>query len=294
LEVLIGARANVNIASKTGMTALIAACSAGSFRATKLLLDAKADPNLRTKKHGRVALHVIGGSRQVTMVQLLVENSARINMKDNDGNTPVRAAVDRSQDKVVRHLLENKANPSLPNKVNQTPLMAAAWGGQLASTRALLFFKADIGHTDKGGKKAATLASEHGRHSLAKLILEWPQHRRRILGRYLVCLLDNLSRSTEVSLLIMEYLNGDLEETGVSFAPGSPLEQLKLQYLDAEEERDRKGAGKRSSRVKGNNLIGDSQKVSKGSKKTIIGDYCDSEDENIYESSVESLTAAWD
>jgi ankyrin repeat protein len=110
MELLIKSGALLELPNEDGVTPLIAASgfrqsaidTRGRFRdeeqaleATRVLLDAGADPNL-PENNGQTA--VFGAAMQgwSGVVQLLADRGADLQHKDNNGNTPVDAAMGRA------------------------------------------------------------------------------------------------------------------------------------------------------------------------------------------------------
>mmetsp|Transcript_17464 Transcript_17464/g.35251 ORF Transcript_17464/g.35251 Transcript_17464/m.35251 type:complete len:253 (-) Transcript_17464:110-868(-) len=213
-------------------------------------LHSRAKPNATTKLRGRTALHVVSGGRQVSLVRALVNAKAKINKRDTEGNTPLYVAVERGHSaEVVREMLELKASPNIPSKCSQTALMAATWKGKLSVIRALLFFKADTTIKDKHGQTAETQARSNGHRKASDLIKNFPSKIQAMMLRY--CM-DALSLSCfkgceEVALVVLMYVAGDLHETRHTYVPRSPLERIKLEYLNAEEEAVLNHAGTRTA-----------------------------------------------
>lgn len=54
-------------------------------------------------------------------MKLLIENGAEINIKDNDGNTPLHYAAKRGFMGIIRLLVENGADINAKNNDGQTP-----------------------------------------------------------------------------------------------------------------------------------------------------------------------------
>ncbi len=68
---------------------------------------------------GESLLHVAVKKGNLSMVKLLLEKDADINIQDESGNTPLHyAAANRKKD-VLKHLLDNKADISIVNVKEQ-------------------------------------------------------------------------------------------------------------------------------------------------------------------------------
>ena len=109
MELLIKSGALVELPNEDGITPLIVAAgfrqsaidTRGRFRneeqalaATRVLLDAGADPNL-PENNGQTAVFGAATQGWNTVVQLLADRGADLQHKDNNGNTPLDAAMGR-------------------------------------------------------------------------------------------------------------------------------------------------------------------------------------------------------
>lgn len=110
MELLINHGALIELPNEDGVTPLIVAAgfrqsaidTRGRFRneeqalaATRILLDAGADPN-RTENTGQTAIFGAASQGWNSVVQLLAEKGADLQHKDNNGNTPLDAAMGRA------------------------------------------------------------------------------------------------------------------------------------------------------------------------------------------------------
>lgn len=72
---------------------------------TKLLLDAKADPNVKNNE-GKTAFHNACADGNLDMIKLLFESGCDPNTVDNEGITPIRAAAENGHVTLVSYLEE--------------------------------------------------------------------------------------------------------------------------------------------------------------------------------------------
>src|SRR5207244_1940763 len=80
----------------------------------------------------------------VEVARLLLDRGARVEARDNAGNTPLHEAVYEGREDVVRLLMARKADPDAANKVGATPLYLAAWTGRARLAALLLRHKANV------------------------------------------------------------------------------------------------------------------------------------------------------
>ena len=163
-QLLVQAGANVNVMTKTGVTALMLVAQEDSPRSLAMvqtLLAAHADINGGCVCRG--AFQPAPGSPSYMRT---------------DGHTALGLAVSTGSVEVVQALLDanaqHAANPSLAVNAKQpggnTPLTIAAAKGRSGVVRLLLAAKADVGAADNGGKTALMLALENDHPEVAELL----------------------------------------------------------------------------------------------------------------------------
>ena len=80
---------------------------------------------MQKTRERHTALHFATENGHVESVQLLIQNGAEINAKDNQQATPLHFAVRSGNYEVVNLLLKNGAKKELKNNANLTPLQYA-------------------------------------------------------------------------------------------------------------------------------------------------------------------------
>lgn len=81
----------IDVASEDGVTPLIGSCSEGHDAITKLLITAKADPNIKDKD-GTNALMAASARGHLAVVEELVKLGAQVNEQNSDGHTALMFA----------------------------------------------------------------------------------------------------------------------------------------------------------------------------------------------------------
>jgi len=140
-DLLIRAGANANAANDLRMTPLSRACTNGSAALVERLLKAGADPNAPIAT-GETPLMTCAGSGSADAVRLLIASGADVNAKEplQNQNALMWAAAERHPD-VIRTLIEDiehRADLQARTKKGFTALHFAAREGDLESTRILL------------------------------------------------------------------------------------------------------------------------------------------------------------
>ncbi len=137
-DLLIRARADANLANDFGMTPLSRACTNGSAALVQLLLEAGANPNTRIAT-GETPIMTCASSGDAVAVRLLIARGADVRAKEPSQNQDALmwAAAERHPN-VVRLLVEAGANPRAHTKKGFTALHFAAREGDLETVRQLL------------------------------------------------------------------------------------------------------------------------------------------------------------
>jgi ankyrin repeat protein len=146
---LVDARATVNSNSNVvGMgRPLYIAARLGMTSTVQLLLRHKADINA-TSGLGRTALSGASSDSRAATVKLLLEERARVNLVDDDGNAPLHRA---GSAEVAGLLLDKKATVDQVNRQGRTALSLAAEITNVAMVRLLLEWRASFLSADNEG-----------------------------------------------------------------------------------------------------------------------------------------------
>ena len=164
----------------------------------------KGNPQLGTEATllGDTALHHVASlstENVKDVVDLLLRHGARLDARNEDGQTPIDVGMDAGKTKLVRYFLEKhpvdhitipafegdldrieaslKADPSQANALNpagQRPLSLAAKGGHLTVVKALLEAGAQMEAPERKARRGTALAEAvSGNHyEVAELLLE--------------------------------------------------------------------------------------------------------------------------
>jgi ankyrin repeat protein len=156
-------------------TVLIQSASKGSTSMVGLLLDRGADPNADWGKH--VAVMDAARISDPNMVRTLIRHGADVNVRDDQGLTPVMLAAARGNDGTLKALIaaRGKVNPTTDE--GETALMFAAQEGHTNAANVLLSAGANVAARDVRGKSASDHAFGPGAPALRRILRNVVAHR---------------------------------------------------------------------------------------------------------------------
>ena len=122
------------------------------------LLDAGADPNL-VVRGGRAPIHAAAWFNGASVVDALIQSGADVNARDKNGNVPLHAAVYHNDQSVVELLIASQAEVNEPNGDGMTPLHLSSWSTNApAMVATLVSAGAEIDAKDLSGNTPLHLA----------------------------------------------------------------------------------------------------------------------------------------
>lgn len=105
------------------------------------------------------------------IAEILLENGANINLKNNDGNSALHYLV-RDKIENVELLLKYDADVNIVNNDNETPILTAVlYGGKQEVIELLIRYKADINIANNSGKTPLFYAIEKNNLDIAKILI---------------------------------------------------------------------------------------------------------------------------
>ncbi|HJQ23939.1 MAG TPA: protein kinase [Blastocatellia bacterium] len=151
-----------------GNNSLIEMVRKGRRQTVAQRLAAGANPN--DSRLSTTVLMYAAKDGHVGIVQDLLNAGAKLDAKDNDGDTALMyAAIDGRID-VMRALLNAGANVNAANNHADTSLMAAALRGRTEAVRLLLAAGADVNAKNQNGQTALSLAEAEGHTEVVRLL----------------------------------------------------------------------------------------------------------------------------
>uniref|UniRef100_A0A0G4HP08 Uncharacterized protein n=1 Tax=Chromera velia CCMP2878 TaxID=1169474 RepID=A0A0G4HP08_9ALVE len=126
VEQLLTQGADVNAKTNDGLTALQVALVGGRLNIVKCLVEAGADVNVEETELKRTALHIFSEHGDWDMVKLLLRKGAAVDATDRHGQTPLHRAVLNGQQSILELLLEYGADVNVKDvNANGSPGMTA-------------------------------------------------------------------------------------------------------------------------------------------------------------------------
>lgn len=152
----------------------------GDVVVVKFFLDAGMDPNVKDDETGLTALHVSAGKGYVTTVQALLSAGAVVNVKSNDGVTPLMGAALEGHIEVVKALLTKGADVNEKMTIDDaiyrerggvTALKLALMRGHTDIAQILIENGADVNARDGYGETPLMDAAEKGYIEIVKVLI---------------------------------------------------------------------------------------------------------------------------
>ncbi len=131
--------------------------------------------NTRDGGTGEAAIHIVTRRGDLGWLGLLYQKGANLNMKDQDGNTPlILASVTRWQEGIST-LIRLKAQVNAQNRLGETALLKAVQSRDLTMAKALIEAGANPDIADNSGTSPRSAADADPRAAaIAKLFKDIP------------------------------------------------------------------------------------------------------------------------
>ena len=170
-DLLIGAGANANAASRYEVTPLALACTNASVGMVKRLLAAGANPNV-VQSTGETAVMTCARGGVWDAVKPLVDRNVDLNAKEDSlGQTALMWAAWEGHTQVVRGLIEHGADVHARTGTGYTALLLAAREGYKEITESLLDAGANVNDASEDGTTALVVAIIRRQTSYAEFLL---------------------------------------------------------------------------------------------------------------------------
>ncbi len=152
-----------------GQTSSMIACRCGFAEVLKRLHQAGADLDVVSEKNGFNLLHIAASSGDIATVSYLLENNPKlINSKNNEGNTPLKVALDNQQFDIAELLIDQTKD--LPN--DDLILLKATFAGSIKLVESFLRKGSPVDSQSKDGKNALHFAVLRGHKHIVQFLVE--------------------------------------------------------------------------------------------------------------------------
>jgi len=147
----------------------------------RFFIERGADVDVVDKNHSTL-LHRASYNGNVKVAQLLLEHGANVNMRNEEGHTPLHRVLAGLDDDIgdyffdtIQLLLEHGADVDALDGAQSTPLHVASEDGSARATRLLLEHGANIHLKNNEGHTPSQVASTNGHEEIARLLSEASQ-----------------------------------------------------------------------------------------------------------------------
>lgn len=159
VSLLLACKADINQCNDEGFSALHFAYRSKNIKIMKLLISAKVDVNIASKKEGITVLHMACSDGNEEVVQLLIDSKADLDKPTNEEkNFPLHFACKHKHATLVKMLIKAGAEPNPSSEKGVTPL-SMAWASQRNELCDFI-----INHDAKNKEVFLHSACEHGKH----------------------------------------------------------------------------------------------------------------------------------
>ncbi len=208
---LLNAGANPNVRTSDGSTALFAAAREGQHEAAQILLAANAEIDA-TANNGDTALMIASKNGHADVARALLTAGANVNAKNNSGSTALLLASEWGHLTIVEKLIATFADVNARGEDGRMALIAASQGLHPEVVRALLTAGADVNAVDNAGGTALMSAAFPYSNSYPGGAAALERDRREVAGALIaaganVNFKDKMGRTT----LIAASIRGQLE-----------------------------------------------------------------------------------
>lgn len=181
IKLLLAAKANVNDVNHRKQTALMLAALRGNLESVTMLIDAGAAINIKDEDGLTPMLYAAWGGNEPAfdIITALLKAGAKTDDVSRDGETGLMLAAWHSTVHVMQIFLTARASVNARNKRGETALMyATKRNGDhgVANVKLLLKSGADVSVTNKDGQTAIAIARARGEQAIVKVLEEY--HKR--------------------------------------------------------------------------------------------------------------------
>ncbi|XP_077200720.1 death-associated protein kinase 1 [Paroedura picta] len=173
LQHLLGSLTNydVNQPNKHGTPPFLIAAGCGNIQMLQLFLNRSARIDVKDKA-GSNAIYWASRHGHVETLKFLHANKCPLDIRDKSGETALHVASRYGHVDVVQYLCSIGANPNFQDKEEETPLHCAAWHGYYLVTKALCKAGCNVNAKNKEGETPLLTASARGYYDIVECLAE--------------------------------------------------------------------------------------------------------------------------
>ena len=173
LERIVNHDADVNVANKKNITALMLACMKGSKDAINVLLNTGADPNI-ANTDGDTCLHyAVRNDCSTEVLEAIISHSVDVNATNKKNETTLMIACEKGNKDSINVLLNAGADPHIANDYGDIWIHAAVKGYCSKEVLQIIInHDTDVNATNKKNVTALMIACEKGNKDAINLLLD--------------------------------------------------------------------------------------------------------------------------
>lgn len=165
---------NVQDDQAVGWAALMHALRLSKKDVAKFLIEAGANPDTPSRASGSTALMISVNAGDISAVKMLLNAKANPNIQNDSGATALTwwtIAENESHTEIIQALLDAGADPNITNNDGETALISTIKKGHYTDViQALIKAGVDINMPDNDGKTALDIAIERGYTEIITLL----------------------------------------------------------------------------------------------------------------------------
>ncbi|EWC44643.1 hypothetical protein DRE_06632 [Drechslerella stenobrocha 248] len=183
--------------------AIHAACENGHEDSVRILLQRGASVNVKDED-GKTPLHLAAADGSEGIVRMLIQSGANVNAFDDEGDSPLHLAADNGRSNVAALLLRARVKVDICGAGKRSALIRAVSNSHKVTARCLLDEGANIDHRDEMGWTALHYAVRNGNETLTRILLEEGAkiHERTYDEHNAICLAVQYDMKTLVRFLV--------------------------------------------------------------------------------------------
>ena len=166
---------NLDVQHETYGTPLMMAVATQQTLIATLLLQLGASPHPHHGPTSMTALHIAAANGGLANVEALLESGASVEVRDNQGWTPLMFTVQEGHLEGTRTLLDAGADVDAADTRGRTALMLAANVGNVSAAELLIQHSTDVNKMS-GSVTALILAASSGSVPIVDLLVEHGAH----------------------------------------------------------------------------------------------------------------------